>query len=244
MKKIYLVLTLALLLVSCSSSPLYRTITVEIPEHPWEKYSNALIWYNLCWTDYTGQKELFVSDCERSISIKIPLGITVPICAYPIGEMQAFGYVVTPLDTQSTFYLNQNDGYIANILINLDSDSVKNLNYHKLREIILSQVTDFRLCDEIELMKDIMNGSLRKSSVKIINPVTVPSFAVTGGIWVSESVFDGRIIFIGNESSPMVLPVGIHRFINTEKNLELRIVVDEDGTIYHNEREPLVSVAK
>ena len=241
MRKFFLIFITLLLAVSCSYDSLYRTVTIEIPEHPWEKFAGENIWYNLCWSDYNRINELYVSPSQRIVHIRIPLGVTVPVCAYPIGEMQAFGFVFTPLDDNSFIQLNQNDGYLANILINLDYDPVKNLNYGKLREKASGLTDDFRLIDETELVKDILNGNLKASSLKINNRITVPPFPAVNGTWVSESVNDARIIFMGNMTTELELPPGVNRFLNAEKNLELRIVIDSDGSVYHFERVPLVS---
>lgn len=239
-RKILFILFIAFLFIGCAQIPQTRRITVEIPLHPWEKYSPVKLWYSLSYNSYDGIKTVYVNQDTRLVDVDIPLGKTVFICAYPLGEMQGFGCVVTPQNDQKRFEMTQNDGYLCDIFLNSDLKVSERINYDKLREKIISQCTDFRLVDDQVLLEDALNGQLNMSSIKIRQKIEVPSFVAPSGTWISESVTESRMIFIGNKSDDMLLPVGLHRFYNYEKDLEMRLVVEEDGSLYHHERQALV----
>lgn len=241
MSKFLMLFLTVLMLSSCMLSPSYRTVEIEIPDHPWEKYSDNAIWYNVCWMDGKEIQTVHADAYTRNLCIRIPTGKTVFICAYPIGEMLPFGCVVTPLDTKTYFLLNQNDGILADLFLNADSDAVGTLNYPMLKEKASGMTTDFASLDLERLLKDTLNGKLKGTSVTVLQNITIPPFDTVSGTWISERVQDGRIVFPTNRSVELSLPKGIHRFLNAEKNLELRIVVESENEIYHYERTPLVS---
>lgn len=234
-------LCLLLLFTDCSEFSGTRKIIVVIPEHPWEKYAHVKLWYNLTWQGIDGLETVYIDQHTREVEICIPVGRTVFICAYPLGEMRAFGCVVTPYDKYSVFEMNQNDGYLSDLLLNTDVKAASEVNWYKLHEVAQSQTTDFRTIDDIVLVKNVLNGTLEKSSVVSREKITVPSFAAPGGTWISESVFDSRIIFAGNESPELILPYGVNRFYNYERNLELRVVIDLNGDVFTYQRQAMVS---
>lgn len=240
-------------LFSCSLTSFERKVVLEIPKHPWENCSvNAKIWYSLKWSYGNEIKSLYVSPEEKEVEIKIPVGETVFICAFPLGEMQPFGCVITPLDSLSTFELSQDDGFWAAMFLDLDRDVTKGLNYKELKSVIgerLKEVSDqggnqagisCRNLDKVVFLRDVYNGELSKSSIEFLSPFTVSPFAVSNGVWISELML-GPCYTVTNSIMPeLTLSEGVHRFYNPTTNRELVVVVDDRGNVFRYIRLALV----
>ena len=237
-------LFIVLLVSGCSNLNIQRKVTVNIPQHPWEKFAPVSLWYNLCWTGYDGTETMYISQDTREIEISIPTGRTVYICAYPLGEMRPFGCAVTPDNTETYFETDQNRGYLCDLMLNADTSAVSRVNWNRLVAAAQSQTVDFRTLDDTKLVKNILNGSLDSSCVVSRPLINIASFSAPGGTWISESIIDGRIIFTGNQSPELELPYGVNRFYNYEKNMELRITVDSSDNVFTYQRQALLSSLK
>lgn len=254
--------------VSCSLCSFERKIVLEIPKHPWENCSvNAKMWYSLKWSYGNEIKSLYVGPDEREVEIKIPIGETVFVCAFPLGEMKPFGYVITPQERLSTFELTQDDGFWAALFLDLDRDVTKEVNYKALKiavdEVLQEVLLDFskqsladtsssnhtsssflrasiRNLDKVVFLRDVFNGELSKSSIEFLSPFIIPSFAVSNGVWVSELVL-GPCYTVTNSIMPeLILSEGVHRFYNPTTNRELVVVVDDRGNVFRYIRQALV----
>ena len=246
------------LLPSCSAAFLDRRITIEIPQHPWERYDNdSRIWYSLKWSYGRETKNLYVSPEERVVQIDVPIGETVFVCAFPLGEMRPFGAVVTPFDSSSSFVLGQDDGYLASILLDADRDATKGINYKALKEAFGKVEDEFlwnasslydgpavlqwtMALDKVRFLRDVMNGELCESSIVFLEPFEVPGFAVPNGVWIGESVLGSYIVVKDSMMPPLWLCEGVHRFYNPAMDRELVVVVDERGGSFRYMRQALV----
>ena len=227
-----LCLLMCLLFASCSVMELDREMTVSIPVHPWEKSGGEKNWYTLKWTTCHGIETLHVGKDQRRVTIRIPVGETVVICAYPLGEFNPFGAVITPLDCGDSVTLSQNDGCIANELLNLDREVVRQVNYGLVSQSMYEKCDDFRQIDIISFIRDLQNEELAGTSFKVVSLFGVDPFSLPNGIWVSEFVRDPVIISQGGMTSQLQLPEGVFHYLNTEMDRILVLIVDSGGYSY------------
>ena len=232
MRKLIPLIFAVQILLSCSNNISYRTVCVQIPQHPWEENTSKSLWYTVKWTNGKELESLHVDENTRTLSLKIPLGQTVYICAYPLGEMSPFACAVTPLSKKNDYLLNQNDGYLIQEIINLEEQVRSRINYPHLSKICFSKTEDFRTINKVDLLQDILNGKLNKSSVKIKSPVEVPPVSTLDGIWISENLSDNLVTVENRRTPQLFLNPGINRFYCPKENREMRITVDYDSSVH------------
>lgn len=244
MKKIvcFLVFILIVFLCSSCSEEKFRTafesyeVKVCIPAHQWEEQCNIKLWYYIKWT-CKGHVETLYADTEtREVFIRVPLGETVYICAYPLGDMAPFGCAITPQSRKKEVMLSQDIGYIAHLLMNSDLQAASRVNFDSLIDLIQTQTTDFRLVDDTVLVSDVINGKLGINSVKITEKTVVPPFSVPGGVWVPEYGCDFCLYVLDGKTPELELGPGVHRYYCRELDRELRIVTQSDGNIFYTVR--------
>lgn len=219
-------------LSACSDIKPERTVAIRIPQHPWET-DDTKLWYSLKWTSGSEINVLHIEKGQREISITVPSGESVFVCAFPLGNMRPFGTVITPFDNSEVFVLNQNDGFFAQLFMDSDRVAMAGINYPLLKAYALEVSFDFRLLDKIKILKDSLNGKLGKTSLKLVEAYDVLSFAIPNGFWVSESVLDHNILTTDGTTGVLKLPEGVHRYYNNSLQRELIIVVDSDGKTFH-----------
>ena len=217
---------------ACSNIELERTVTIQIPQHPWED-DDVSLWYSLKWTSGNEINALYISNDQREVSISIPAGESVFVCAFPLGKMRPFGTVITPFDEAQTYVLNQNDGVLAQLFMDSDRSAVAGINYSRVKSQALEVSFDFRMLDKVRLLKDALNGKLNNDSFKANEAFDVLSFEVPNGFWVSESVLDHNILTADGFTGNLKLPEGVHRYYNNSLERELVIVVDSEGKTFH-----------
>ncbi len=217
---------------SCSDIKPERTVTIQIPQHPWED-DDTKLWYSLKWTTGNEINVLYISKEKREVSLTIPSGESVFICAFPLGNMRPFGFIITPFDNSSLFVLSQNDGVFAQLFMDSDRAAVAGINYPLLKSYALEVSFDFRNLNKIKILKDALNGNLSKSSIVAVEAYDVLSFAIPNGFWISESVLDHNILTVDGTSGILHLSEGVHRYYNRTLERELIIVVDSDGKTFH-----------
>ena len=235
-----LVVSAILLAVSCSMITPNRMLEISIPDHPWENVSGKKLWYTLKWTYGSEVQSSYISPEERSFSIYVPVGETVIIAAFPLGEMAPFGAIITPLDEEIQVTLNQNDGVLANELIDLDRSVTERLNYGLIREQIQKKVNDSRQIDHISFLRDLQNGELRETSFKAVSLFGIDSFVLPNGLWTSEYIRDSSLFITDNLTPPLQLPEGVFRYLNPDMDRVLVLIVDASGNSYSYLRQSLI----
>lgn len=240
MKKIILFLFTTLFFVSCSS-PLTRTLTLEIPQHPWEIHTGVNLWYSLKYGASSADiRTLYISSSERTVNVEVPTGLTVFFCAYPLGEMQCFGAATGPYDNSNTLKLDPDKGFLANLFLNTQGDAASKVNFELLCNLA-SQVTPFfTSLDSSRIIQDTLNGNLSKNSITLCPFTQIEPFAVTNGTWVCELSRFGQFTSTGNMTPVLSLPPGVFRFLNYDEELELRITVDSSGSYFQRIRRSLL----
>ena len=237
---VFVVVSAVLLAVSCSMIRPGRMLEVSIPDHPWESASGKKLWYTLKWTSGSEILSSHLGPDERSISIYVPVGETIIIAAYPLGEMAPFGAIITPLDEEIRVSLNQNDGVIANNLIDLDRTVTERLNYSLIREDMLKKCDDLRQIEQVSFLRDLQNGELRETSFKAVSLFGVDSFVLPNGLWTSEYLRDCSLFITDNLTPPLQLPEGVFRYLNPDMDRVLILIVDASGTSYSYLRQSLI----
>ncbi len=237
---VLLLLAISLSLPSCSVAHPDRRIEVTIPEHPWETFGGVRLWYTLKWTYGDSVQTLHVPADVRTVAISVPVGETVLVAAYPLGELSPFGGCVTPLIPNMSLVLSQNEGAIVGELLDIDRIVTRRLNYGYMKDRMLSKTDDLRLVDKVSLLRDLQNGELLASSIKVHAAFGVDSFALPNGIWISEFLRDSSIVAMEGLSGDLQLPEGVYRYLNPEMGRELVIIVDSGGQSYTYLRQSLV----
>lgn len=229
------------LLIFCScSGEMARRVTVVIPEHAWERYSGRKMWYYLKWGSSLDDIRTVYVYGESEVELKVPCGRTIYFCAYPLGEMQCFGGATGPENPYETVVLSQNAGVVAGLFLNTEGKAAGFADFDMICTYADTICTDYRSLDMANLLKDMLNGELGKKSVSVMKPHRVEGFALTNGVWVSEVDYMGRFVSSGGMSPDFDLFSGVYRFWNIEENLELRIVVDDSGNVFHHIRQSFV----
>ena len=235
-----LVVSAVLLAVSCSMITPNRMLEISIPKHPWENASGRKLWYTLKWTYGSELQSSYLGPDERQLSVYVPVGETVIIAAYPLGEMAPFGAIITPLDEDIQATLNQNDGVLANELIDLDRSVTERLNYSLIREQIQKKINDSRQIDHISFLRDLQNGELRETSFKTVSLFGIDSFVLPNGLWTSEYIRDCSLFITDNLTPPLQLPEGVFHYLNPDMDRVLVLIVDASGNSYSYLRQSLI----
>ncbi len=234
------VVLVSVFLVSCSAVEYQREIEVFIPDHPWESRLPEGLWYTLKWTVGDSVQTLHLGPEDRLVRISVPIGETVLVAAYPLGEMNPFGGALTPLDSSACLSLTQKDGVIVGELLDIDRIVTKRLNYGLLSSRIELRTDDFRLLEKVSFLRDLQNGELLDSSLKVCTLFGIESFALPNGVWVSEFIRDSSLVVTDGISGDLELPEGVFRYLNVEMDRELVLIVDSAGRCYSYLRQSLV----
>ena len=225
---------------SCSLACPDRILEINIPKHPWENASGKELWYTLKWTYGDDIRSLYLGYGERQASIYVPTGETVLIAAYPLGEMAPFGALVTPLEEEVKVILNQNDGVLANELIDLDRSVTKRLNYSLICDNLSKKCDDMRKIEKVSFLRDLQNGDLSEASFRIVSLYGIDSFALPNGLWTSEYIRDSSLFVTDNLSPQLELPEGVFRYLNPEMDRVLVLIVDSSGNSYSYLQQSLI----
>jgi len=242
-KKILFVILAAFVLaacVSCSIARPERVLDIVIPTHPWESVSGKKLWYTLRWTYGEEVRSMYIPPDEREVTINVPAGETALVAAFPLGDMSPFGAAVIPLDTGRTVVLTQNDGVMVGELLDIDRMVTSRLNYTRVAEVMREKASDFRCIDKVTFLRDLQNGVLSEDSIKPVVLFDVDSFAAANGIWTSEFIRDPGLYVTDGYTSPMQLPEGVFRYLNTEMDRVLVLIVDSAGNTYSYLRQSLM----
>ena len=217
---------------SCHQMQTKRTIRLRIPQHPWEKISGMALWYTLRWTDGGEVGSLHLSQEDRSVELEVLPGQAVFAAAYPLGELSPFGAAITPLDGDGEVVMTQDDGVLANMLIDVEPTILGMLNYGLIYEYMHEKSDDPRKLDDGLLLREIQNGELSESSFKVGKTFEVGPFALSNGIWESEFLRDPAIVATDGMAGLVNLPSGVFRFLNAVDGMLLVLIIDRDGNFY------------
>lgn len=230
-----------LCLCGCTQTALSRTVSIIIPDHPWETEGVEKMWYSLQWTDGSSVRTLFVDNTTRNVALKVPLGANIIVCAYPMDDLMPFGALIGPSGGEAGVVLDQDAGFLADLLLGIDLTVACSVNFEMLEKHAYLNTEDFRLLDPDVLLTDILNGRLSAKSFRVLEAVEASELLFYPGIWESESVHENALT-VGADGIVPVLELGrgVHRYLCVNRELEIRIVVSQDG-IFKYERPALIS---
>jgi len=242
---LFILLLLSSLIFLCSCTP-ERFITVVLSQdHPWETASGRRFWYTLAWTGIDG--EIFKTHLSigcRSVRVPVATGQSVIFAAYPLGTGIPLGGSYLALDERATVSLSVEEGPLADMLLSLSKrwpGPVARVHTHHLLEYVeavdpLGLGIDWNL-----LATTIVEGELSGSQVRSLQPIELVLEGLPEGRWICEHA--GYPALFGFCENPVVIKElfpGLLRFVNLERNMELRLVVSEDavtgqlgGTYWH-----------
>lgn len=207
-----------------------RAVEVILPtRHRWEEMQNQSLWYTLVWTEKGELKRRHLRAGEKRTTLWVRRGETVVFCAYPLGVFSPAGGAVIP-NGEAQLLLTEQEGVLCRLLqesTRFNADALGSLAYPHLLQEIRSKTDDFTLLDGNRLQKDLANGELTSSSIKVAEPLTVVVTTIPQGYWVGEGTLDSSFwSYWGDEGIPLALGEGLHCFWNREDALLLRIFVD------------------
>ncbi len=236
------VFTLSVLCFSgCTGTLPSRTVSIVIPDHPWEGGDVEKLWYSLQWTDGGAINTRFVGNGVRNVELKVPLGANIVVCAYPLDDLLPFGALIGPEVSAAAVVLDQDSGFLADLLLGLDSRVACSVDFPLLQKYAEQSTSDFRLLDSDVLVTDILNGKLSQKSFRVLESIEVTDLLFYPGIWESESVHENALAVGADGVAPdLELGLGVHRYLCVDRELEIRIVVSRDG-VFKYERPALIS---
>ena len=219
----------AVLLVSCSMEIGTSYVEVIIPEHPWEVYTGGELWYSLKWCDGDGEHVKYVEQGVKSLKIKVKADRTVYICAYPLADMMPFGAAFSPVRVPSCVVLSQDEGYLADIFMNLKEEVREQVNWENLIQSCREKSEALTDLDVQMLVSAAMNGNLSKRAIVKNKSYEIGPFMVQNGVWIPESAGLPRVVVTEGSMEKMEVTPGVYRYYERESGLELRIVCEADG---------------
>ena len=230
-----------LCLCGCTQTVLTRTVNIIIPEHPWETEGVEKMWYSLQWSDGSSVRTLFVDNRTRNVELKVPLGENIIVCAYPMDDLMPFGALIGPAGGEAGVVLDQDTGFLADLLLGIEGGVACSVNFEMLVKYASQKTGDFRLLDSDVLLTDILNGRLSEKSYRVLETLEASDLLFYPGIWESESVHENALTVGADGAVPVLeLSRGVHRYLCVNRELEIRIVVSQDG-IFKYERPALIS---
>ena len=228
--KTVFILVFIILLCACDKNPVsFRTVSITIPQHPWENGTGVELWYKLKWNEGTQIRTKFIPNTQRVIQLRIPSVHTVLICAYPLESMIPFGTGISAGNQDRYFILNQDDGLLANLLLNTCDPSVLTVNFEKLSRKSLSVSDNFSILNTTILIQDVLNGNLSSKSFQPVETIKLTDLPMYSGLWIPENVHEQPFTVSEDGIVPVLeLFPGIHRYLCIKRNLEVHLIVSED----------------
>lgn len=219
-----------LLLSSCSLSfrP-ERSVEVVIgSSHPWEEASHAPMPYRLV----TSQgEEIHLSQGVRSAIVSAPRGETMLVAAYPLESQYPFTGVVSPQDDQVV--LTQDQSRLIIGLFSVWSErgaSLRHLCWPEVEEIVAPYADTLQVAGTIAA---ILNGSLSKKRVPQSGLTSYRIEALPEGRWYSERQGQGSFWHDAKGSVTVTLAEGLTSYYCLERNVVLRLFVQDGKVVQH-----------
>lgn len=219
------VLLLSLLLTSCEQIN-YREVTISFPsEHFWESESDVLMWYSLEYFDGESVKRKTLNRGVRETTVSVLRGATCYFVCRPENQYHPFGGGFDP-SSNSKVYLTQEEGYIADILIEVSKlvpSQAAAFSYNTIKNSIKYPF------NEDALLLDLRNGTFSPSSYKV-KAYKITISGLPEGKYLPETDFDPPFYLNPGDEINIHLYPGIHRYLNIEKRFMRTVAINPDGT--------------
>ncbi len=227
----------SIVISGCSlfSDSTYLTVIFPAGGSPWEQgggvHSYLLVYPNPA-DDGKTLVRTEVETGKQQIVITIRKGAAVPIALYPKGLLKPAGGIY-PLDLvdNSTLLLTEEDGFLADILLDLHAENgrVEAVNILKLKQVINENSEG----DPWSIDGDVLKTSLVLGSISVYKIKKRESRIVVlsdaPGTWISDDPFYARAVSDPDGNLQLNLYPGMHAFLNLETQTELYLQVGNDS---------------
>lgn len=231
MKRIFIYLTLSLLLSSCTFSPPMTLTISPYSDTPWEEVSGKEMWYKVKWFDGNKVETLYLDRGVWSMDVEVGRSSLLVFVFYPLGDMEPLGGFWEP-GGKSHVWLSPEEGYFASMLISVAETypmPVSNLSVKRLKEA----VPDLGAIDRGAFVYSLIEGKLDKEKIPLYKKYKVPLDGVPKGKWVSLYSHSSSIIVSDVfEPGTVSLFPGVYHYISFERDLMLTVNLEEDGRYY------------
>jgi hypothetical protein len=89
-------------------------------------------------------------------------------------------------------------------------------------------------------LRDLQNGELSQTSFKAVSLFGVDPFVLPNGLWTSEYLCDPSLYISYNLSPQLQLPEGVFRYLNSDMDRVLVLIVDSSGNSYSYLKQSLI----
>lgn len=173
----------------------------------------------------------------RTVRVPVATGQSVIFAAYPLGTGIPFGGSYLAIDETTTVSLTMEEGPLADMLLSLSKrwpGPVSRIHTHHVQNHIeavdpLGLGVDWNL-----LATAVVEGELSRTKVRSLQSIELVLEGLPEGRWVCEH--GGYPALFGFCENPVVIKElfpGLLRYINLERNMELRLVVSEEAVTGH-----------
>jgi hypothetical protein len=177
---------------------------------------------------------------RRSFRIPLTPGQTTIIAAYPLGSTSPLGGAYHPGSDSPSVQLTYRKGPLAHHLLHVAAQWPKPIAacdfsylYHEITGIDLNGAA----IDWNQMAEDLVRGKLSSDSFSSMKTFDVTLSDLLCGWWIPESpLYPQFYAFCFTDTVLTALTPGVHRYINMEHELELRVVVPDDpdqDTFWH-----------
>ena len=235
MLRILSILLLSFSLFFLCSCEQERFITVVLAQdHPWETASGRRFWYTLAWNGVDGEiSKTHLSIGCRSVRVPVATGQSVVFAAYPLGTGIPLGGSYLAIDNKVDVSLTVEEGPLSDMLLSLSKRwpaPVARVNTHHLLDYIEAVDPLGIGIDWNTLAKSIVEGEFSQAQVRGLEPIELVLEGLPEGRWICEHV--GYPALFGYCENPVVIRElfpGLLRYVNMERDMELRLVVSGDA---------------
>lgn len=240
--RVILLSSFSILLLSCTACSDGKAVVVTlVDDHPWETIAGRRFWYTLVWNDADGGlRTEQLSLGVRKATVMVRPGQTVVFAAYPLGMGIPFGGAYLPTEPKSGVELTSMEGPLAAALLELAKrwpEPVSSVDFRTLSEHVAQLDPTGRGIDWNILAKAVVEGSLSGNAITLGPLRDVELHDIPSGRWVCEYSSYGTVDVYSDASVLLRnLPAGTIRFLNTELELEVRVIipdVEEEGIFWH-----------
>lgn len=216
-----------LLLTTCQPTTLVEVVLGE--SHPWEVASGRRFWYTLIYQVEGVFEQVELPIGKRKVELLLPPGKTTILAAYPLGNGAPLGGA---FQGERCLELLYERGALAEALLSFAKfyyEPLATLSFEYLAEQLLQKRGEGDGFDWNYLVKEIGNGTLKESSLKLLPLGDVVLTDLPVGYWVSEKgCYPSFYSFLDKEVVVENLPPGLSRYVNLEAKMELRILSSAD----------------
>ncbi len=228
MSRIFFIIPVFLLLVSCTAD-IRKDITVSLFEDlTWEQVTGKPMWYKIRYFDGESVNTRYLGNDEKKSTFSvIPSSLSV-FALYPLGTLSPFGGFWEEGEG-TTVYLDSATGYFASMLLDAAETMPQAVSEVSVRAI-MKKNPDLGALNRTEFLSRLFQGTLSSGKLSLSRKYSVPLDSVLSGYWVSLFSHQSSFTLRGKgDGRTLSLLPGIWYYLNTERDMILEIVITDDG---------------